>query len=73
MQEVQPHGQAAECPVVGSGDWRLKHVYTKLGWLGLPNQIGPSDLKTDDEIGCWLNNNSYPGDEMGFQLKFKFD
>ena len=41
----------------------------KLWQLGLQNQIGLSNLKSDDEFGCRLNNDQIFKDEIGFQLK----
>ena len=35
--------------------WRLE---VKLRQLGIPNQIKMSNSKSNDEIGCWLNNDS---------------
>ena len=43
-----------------------KKISGKLGQLGLRNWIRPSDLESDDGIGCQLNNNLDSDDKIGF-------
>ena len=48
-------------------------VLCKLRTLGLPNRIGPSDLKSNDEIRFRLQDDSDSDYEFEVQLISKFD
>ena len=45
----------------------------KLGQSGLPNPIGPSNLKSDDDTGYQLNKDSNSDDEFGSHLENLFN
>ena len=46
---------------------------TKLGWLGIPNRIEPSDSKSNVKIESQLNNDSDSVDYLKFWRNIDFD
>ena len=52
---------------LGCPPWKIA-VGAKLRQLDIPNWIGPSDSKSDDEIGQWLQSDFKSDDEIRFQL-----